>query len=90
MKKAIPHLKYLDEELLTDEASPTKKCNVFDDDWAYLEELQKDVGIGGSMESIESSQGQNIECGNRGLHGEHRVFSRSEYSAFLFWEHSVF
>lgn len=54
VKNIIPHLKILDEEALNLEPSPSKKKNVFDDDWAYLEELQRDVGIGGSTESLNS------------------------------------
>jgi len=45
----------LDEEILTDEPSSSKKSNVFDADWAYLEELQNDLGLQGSTESIHSS-----------------------------------
>lgn len=55
VKKTIPHLKILDEEPLQSEPSTSKKKNVFDDDWAYLEELQRDVGIGGSTESLNTS-----------------------------------
>ncbi|KAK3103608.1 hypothetical protein FSP39_020495 [Pinctada imbricata] len=70
VKTAIPQLKYLDEEPLTEEASPSKKVNVFDDDWAYLEELQKDMGIGGSMESLDqSSQGSGSRPSSTGRPG---------------------
>lgn len=55
VKNTIPHLKILDEEPLQSEPSTSKKKNVFDDDWAYLEELQRDVGIGGSTESLNTS-----------------------------------
>ncbi|XP_052709136.1 LOW QUALITY PROTEIN: leucine-rich repeat-containing protein 56-like [Crassostrea angulata] len=54
VKNIIAYLKILDEEALNLEPSPSKKKNVFDDDWAYLEELQRDVGIGGSTESLNS------------------------------------
>ena len=54
VKKAIPHLKILDDELLIEGVGSFQKHNVFDDDWAYLEELSKDVSLRGSTESLVS------------------------------------
>ncbi|XP_062605381.1 leucine-rich repeat-containing protein 56-like [Saccostrea cucullata] len=65
VKKIIPHLRILDEEPLNSDPSPSKKKNIFDDDWAYLEELQKDVGIGGSTESLDSSEASHTESTGR-------------------------
>ncbi|XP_061182851.1 leucine-rich repeat-containing protein 56-like [Saccostrea echinata] len=65
VKKIIPHLRILDEEPLNSDPSPLKKKNIFDDDWAYLEELQKDVGIGGSTESLDSSEASHTESTGR-------------------------
>jgi hypothetical protein len=45
VKKVIPQLRYLDDEILKEGASVTKKTNVFDADWAYLEELQNDLNL---------------------------------------------
>lgn len=55
MKKVVPQLCYLDDEVLTLEASPTKKTNVFDADWAYLEELQNDLNLKDDSDDNESS-----------------------------------
>ncbi|KAJ8299005.1 hypothetical protein KUTeg_023065 [Tegillarca granosa] len=55
VKKSIPHLKILDDEPLVEGVVSPKKGNVFDDDWAYLEELQNDIGFGGSVESLAAS-----------------------------------
>jgi hypothetical protein len=45
VKKAIPHLKYLDDELLIEGVGSFQKHNVFDADWAYLEELTKEMTL---------------------------------------------
>ncbi|XP_071120654.1 leucine-rich repeat-containing protein 56-like [Mytilus edulis] len=55
VKKVVPQLCYLDDEVLTLEASPTKKTNVFDADWAYLEELQNDLNLKDDSDDNESS-----------------------------------
>lgn len=55
VKKVIPQLRYLDEEILTEESSPSKKTNVFDADWAYLEELQNDLNLKEDSDDNESS-----------------------------------
>ena len=60
IKKAIPQLKILDDELLIEGVGSFQKHNVFDDDWAYLEELSKDVSLRGSTESLVSDS----KCGN--------------------------
>ncbi|CAG2227253.1 Leucine-rich repeat-containing protein 56 [Mytilus edulis] len=54
-ESCIPQLCYLDDEVLTLEASPTKKTNVFDADWAYLEELQNDLNLKDDSDDNESS-----------------------------------
>lgn len=65
VKKAIPQLKTLDDELLIEGVGSFQKHNVFDDDWAYLEELQKDVSLRGSTESLVSDNSSQAESGNR-------------------------
>ncbi|KAH3882307.1 uncharacterized protein LOC127882434 isoform X2 [Dreissena polymorpha] len=45
VKKAIPHLQTLDDEVLIEGVGSFLKHNVFDADWAYLEELQKDMDL---------------------------------------------
>lgn len=52
VKNIIFYFKILDEEVFNLELLLLKKKNVFDDDWVYLEELQRDVGIGGLIESF--------------------------------------
>ena len=54
VKKAIPHLKTLDDEILIEGVGSFQKHNVFDDDWAYLEELQNDVSLRTSTDSLLS------------------------------------
>lgn len=54
VKKAIPHLKYLDDELLIEGVGSFQKHNVFDADWAYLEELQKDMSLQDDSDSLVS------------------------------------
>ncbi|XP_005096715.1 uncharacterized protein LOC101861358 [Aplysia californica] len=43
IKKLLPNLLVLDDERLDEASSSLIKHNVFDEDWAYLEELQKDA-----------------------------------------------
>ena len=50
----------MDDELLTDQPSPTKKMNAFDKDWAYLQELTSDMGLSTSTDSLQSSGGGEI------------------------------
>lgn len=57
VKKTIPHLVTLDDEPLTMESASNNPKNVFDADWAFLEELHKDLGLTGSVESLETSDG---------------------------------
>ncbi|KAL3841332.1 hypothetical protein ACJMK2_019493 [Sinanodonta woodiana] len=54
VKQAIPNLKYLDDELLIEGVGTFSKHNVFDDDWAYLQELQNDMTLMQSTESLNS------------------------------------
>jgi len=62
VKKAIPHLTTLDEEPLIDGVGSFLKHNVFDADWAYLEELQRDMGLQDETDSLPSGMSS---------HGEH-------------------
>lgn len=55
VKKVIPQLRYLDDEILKEGASVTKKTNVFDADWAYLEELQNDLNFKEDSDDNQSS-----------------------------------
>ncbi|XP_060074287.1 leucine-rich repeat-containing protein 56-like [Ylistrum balloti] len=57
VKKSLPHLVTLDDEPLTTDSASSKAKNVFDADWTFLEELQKDLGLTGSLESLETSEG---------------------------------
>ncbi|XP_033751249.1 leucine-rich repeat-containing protein 56-like [Pecten maximus] len=57
VKRSIPHVVTLDDEPLMIESISSKPKNVFDADWAFLEELHKDLGLTGSMESLEASDG---------------------------------
>ncbi|XP_053384147.1 uncharacterized protein LOC123536172 isoform X2 [Mercenaria mercenaria] len=54
VKKAIPHLKYLDDELLIEGVGSFQKHNVFDADWAYLEELTKEMTLEDDSDSAIS------------------------------------
>ena len=54
VKKAIPHLKTLDDEILIEGVGSFQKHNVFDADWAYLEELQKDISLHEDSDSVLS------------------------------------
>ena len=54
VKKAIPHLKTLDDEILIEGVGSFQKHNVFDDDWAYLQELQNDMSLRAVTESPAS------------------------------------
>ena len=49
VKKLLPNLLVLDDERLDSSSSSMVKHNVFDDDWAYLEELQKDAFLQGGL-----------------------------------------
>lgn len=56
VKKAIPHLKTLDDELLIEGVGSFQKHNVFDADWAYIEELQKDISLQDDSDSVVSGR----------------------------------
>lgn len=56
VKKAIPHLKTLDDEILIEGVGSFQKHNVFDADWAYLEELQKDITLQDDEDSLVSGE----------------------------------
>ena len=43
VKKLLPNLLVLDDERLDTVGSSLTKTNVFEEDWAYLEELQRDA-----------------------------------------------
>ncbi|OWF50675.1 leucine-rich repeat-containing protein 56-like isoform X1 [Mizuhopecten yessoensis] len=64
VKKGIPHLVCLDDEPLSMEPS-SKTKNVFDADWAFLEDLHNDLGLTGSMESLGTSDGGAPSDGSR-------------------------
>ncbi|XP_052802489.1 uncharacterized protein LOC128232794 isoform X2 [Mya arenaria] len=64
VKKAIPHLKTLDDEPLIDGVGSFLKHNVFDADWAYLEELQRDITLQDDSDSVVSDSSR-PPSGNR-------------------------
>lgn len=43
IKKLLPNLHVLDDERLDDNSSSSVRHHVFDEDWAYLEELHDDA-----------------------------------------------
>ena len=56
VKKTIPHLKTLDDEPLIEGMGSFQKHNVFDADWAYLEELQKDICLPDENDSVSEGK----------------------------------
>ena len=52
IKRTLPNLSTLDDKSLAD-ADTSLTQNVFDADWAYLEELQKDALL---IESLDSEK----------------------------------
>ncbi|XP_067655482.1 leucine-rich repeat-containing protein 56-like [Haliotis asinina] len=62
VKKVLPNLQVLDEEPLLDGSATDRKPNAFEDDWAYLEELQKDALL---MESLIDTVNIGTEAGSR-------------------------
>ena len=57
MKKAIPHLAYLDDESLVSRSSSQNKnaAVVFEDDWALIEELMAEGAVAGSTDTVENT-----------------------------------
>ncbi|XP_041365553.1 leucine-rich repeat-containing protein 56-like isoform X2 [Gigantopelta aegis] len=62
VKKILPHLRILDDEALIEGQVPKVKPNAFDDDWAYLQELQKDALM--MEEPLESQDNTESEEGS--------------------------
>lgn len=50
----LPQLKSLDDEPIVNLES-SKKTNVFDEDWAFLDDLQKDLSLQ-NLNSLDSTE----------------------------------
>ena len=72
IKKTLPSLSTLDDKSLAD-ADSSLQLNVFDADWAYLEELQKDALL---IETIDSEK-------ETGVWSFHKIVRCGECSCWM-------
>ena len=57
----MPHVKYLDDELLEEPAVDAKRTHsVFDEDWKLIEELMEDGTVLGEVEDSDQNFSKNL------------------------------